>query len=241
MSKKADPVFREKDLFSPVRLFFEAQGFVCDGEVQGIDLYMEKNGLTAAAELKLSLDFRAVQQAALRQKTVDAVFLGIPFPRDLRSRAFRDKLYLLKRLGIGLICVSVKTGKVEMLIPPAQAETEVFKQRNRQMQQRIREEFAARKLRCNPGGVNHEPLMTAYREKALTVLGALEKLGGEASTRDIRSVSRIENSTSILYNDHYSWFIRADRGRYRLSEAGKDACISYKREISLLLSLPEKE
>lgn len=241
MSKKAEPVFREKDLFPPVRLFFEAQGFVCDGEVHRIDLYMEKDGLTAAAELKLSLDFRAVQQAALRQKTVDAVFLGIPFPRDVRSRAFRDKLYLLKRLGIGLICVSLRTGKVEMLIPPIETETDVFRQHNRQMQQRIREEFAARKLRCNPGGVHNEPLMTAYREKALTVLGALEKLGGEASTRDIRSVSRVENSTSILYDDHYGWFIRAGRGRYRLSETGKKACISYEREIGLLLSSPETE
>lgn len=241
MSKKADPVFREKDLFSPVRLFFEAQGFACDGEVQGIDLYMEKNGLTAAAELKLSLDFRAVQQAALRQKTVDAVFLGIPFPKEVRSRAFRDKLYLLKRLGIGLICVSLRTGKIEMLLPPIETEPDVFKQRSQQMRQRIREEFAARRLRCNPGGVHHEPLMTAYREKALSVLGALERLGGEASTRDIRSVSRVDSSTSILYDDHYGWFVRVDRGRYRLSPIGKDACISYEREIGLLLSCPETE
>ena len=32
----------EKDLFNPIKGYFEKQGFVCDGEVEGIDLYMEK-------------------------------------------------------------------------------------------------------------------------------------------------------------------------------------------------------
>ena len=66
----------EKDLFSPIKKHFEAQGFVCDGEVDGIDMYMEKDGVNVAVELKVSLDFRVVMQAALRQKLVPYVYIG---------------------------------------------------------------------------------------------------------------------------------------------------------------------
>ena len=98
----------EKDLYPPVRAFFEGLGYSCDGEVENMDLYMEKDGLNAAVEFKQKLDFRVVQQAALRQKVCDAVFIAVPQPGDLRSRAFRDKLYLLQRLGIGLIALPLE-------------------------------------------------------------------------------------------------------------------------------------
>ena len=32
----------EKDLFKPIKEYFESYGYTCDGEVQDIDLYMEK-------------------------------------------------------------------------------------------------------------------------------------------------------------------------------------------------------
>ena len=96
----------EKDLFLPIKAYFEAYGYTCDGEVQDIDLYMEKGDESVAVELKQELDFKAVQQAALRQKLTDTVYIGIFKPKDMGRRAFQDKLYLLKRLGIGLIVVS---------------------------------------------------------------------------------------------------------------------------------------
>ena len=32
----------EKDLFGPIKAYFEKLGYVCDGEVKDIDLYMER-------------------------------------------------------------------------------------------------------------------------------------------------------------------------------------------------------
>lgn len=49
----------------------------------------------------------------MRQKITDFVYIGIFRPKDLRSSSFRDKLYLLKRLGIGLIVVSKRSKIVE--------------------------------------------------------------------------------------------------------------------------------
>lgn len=32
----------ERDLFTPIKSFFEEQGYVCDGEVNDIDIFMQK-------------------------------------------------------------------------------------------------------------------------------------------------------------------------------------------------------
>ena len=64
----------EKDLFLPIKTYFEQFGYICDGEVNDIDLYMEKEDESVAVELKQTLDFKALQQAALRQKITDIVY-----------------------------------------------------------------------------------------------------------------------------------------------------------------------
>ena len=57
----------EKDLFEPIKEYFSALGYSCDGEVNDIDMYMQKDGESVAVELKQSIDFKAIRQAALRQ------------------------------------------------------------------------------------------------------------------------------------------------------------------------------
>ena len=105
----------EKDLFGPIKKYFENMGYTCDGEVRDIDLYMKKDGVSVAVELKITLDFKAVQQAALRQKVADDVYIGIFRPKKMNTSAFTDKLYLLKRLGIGLIIVAASTKNVTVV------------------------------------------------------------------------------------------------------------------------------
>ena len=73
----------ERDLFLPIKTYFENFGYVCDGEVKGIDLYMENGEKNVAVELKQTLDFKSVQQAALRQKITDIVYIGIFKPKDI--------------------------------------------------------------------------------------------------------------------------------------------------------------
>lgn len=233
----------EKDLFNPIKSYFEAFGYVCDGEVNDIDLYMEKSPKpgtkkvedaapeSVAVELKQSLDFKSVQQAALRQKITDHVFIGIFKPKDLYSSSFQDKLYILKRLGIGLIVVSKRSHMVEVVSSPEVSELSAYQRHNTGKKKALSAEFQKRKTKSNVGGVKGTKLITSYREEALLVLDALINLGGEASTKDIRSNSGIKNATQIMYNNYYGWFSRSDNGRYKVEEPGYQAAEEYSETI----------
>ena len=49
MEKKGSSM--EKDLFGPIKEYFKQYGYVCDGEVEDIDLYMEKEDKSVAVDL----------------------------------------------------------------------------------------------------------------------------------------------------------------------------------------------
>ena len=159
----------EKDLFHPIKTYFESYGYTCDGEVRDIDLYMEKDGQSIAVELKQTLDFKSVQQAALRQKLTDFVYIGIFMPKDLHSRSFQDKLYILKRLGIGLIVVSKRSKSIEIVSEPVVSELSTYQSRNKGKKKALSEEFQKRRTKSNTGGVHGTKLITSYREDALLV------------------------------------------------------------------------
>ncbi len=217
----------ERDLFEPIKRFFEEQGFVCDGEVRDIDLFMQKDGSSAAVELKQTLDFRSIQQAALRQKIVETVYIGIETPKNLFSRSFKDKIYLLKRLGIGLIVVSKAMRKVSVISEPVVSELSAFQTRNRKQKAALENEFANRRIKSNIGGVTGEKLMTRYREDALLVLDALMRLGGESAPKEIRRICMVEKTANILRDNHYGWFVHLRKGVYGLSPEGKKAHAEY--------------
>lgn len=225
---------QEKDLFVPIKTYFEQYGYVCDGEVNEIDLYMEKEDSSVAVELKLTLDFKSVQQAALRQKITDTVYIGIVRPRDMFSHSFKDKLYLLKRLGIGLIVVSPKTTTVEIINEPVVSELSVYQSRNKNKKKALTVEFQKRKVKSNIGGVSKTKLITGYREEALLVLDALISLGGTATTRSIRKQSGVEKTTTILYNNYYGWFCNVKKGTYSVRDTGFSALQEYKDTVEKL-------
>lgn len=224
----------EKDLFQPIKNYFSDLGYTGDGEVQDIDLYMEKDGDSIAVELKQTLDFKAVQQAALRQKVTDTVYIGIFRPRDLNTRAFQDKIYLLKRLGIGLIVVSKRSRVVDVVSDPIVSELSAYQQRNRGKKKALSAEFQKRRTKSNIGGVHQTKLITGYREDALLVLDALMELQGEGSSRQVRAISGVPKTTAILYHNHYGWFDHSGKGVYRVTEAGLAALEEFEDVIRQL-------
>lgn len=213
----------EKDLFQPIKSYFEEQGYSCDGEVNDIDLYLEKGEESIAIELKETLNFKVVQQAALRQKLTDIVYIGIFKPKDLGTSAFKDKIYLLKRLGIGLIVVSKRSHNVEIVSDPIVSELSSFQRRNKGKREALASEFRKRRVRKNTGGVHGSRVITGYREEALLILDAMLELGGEASTKQIRELSGIKKTTPILYNNYYGWFQNVKKGTYKVTETGYQA------------------
>lgn len=224
----------ERDLFLPIKTYFENFGYVCDGEVKGIDLYMENGEKNVAVELKQTLDFKSVQQAALRQKITDIVYIGIFKPKDLYSSAFKDKLYLLKRLGIGLIVVTKRGQMVEIVSEPIVTELSSFQKRNVGKRKALSEEFHKRKTKNNIGGVNGTKLITGYREDALLVLDALIALAGEGSSRKVREVSGVANATRIMYQNYYGWFCNVSTGYYKVTETGRNALEEFSGVIAAL-------
>lgn len=224
----------EKDLFGPIREYFEGFGYLCDGEVGDIDLYMEKGDETVAVELKETLDFKAVKQAALRQKVADTVFIGIFRPSNMGSSSFKDSLYLLKRLGIGLIVVSPKSGLMEIVSEPVVSELPKYKNSNKDKKGVIASEFQRRRIKNNTGGVTHAKVMTGYREDTLIVLNALNTLGGQAKAKEIRALSNIEKARDILYANYYGWFERLDTGTYGIRAEGYAALKEYAEIIKAL-------
>ena len=226
----------ERDLFEPIKEYFEELGYTIDGEVGGIDMYMEKDDMTAAVELKKTLNFRVVQQAALRQKVCDAVFIGICCPKSMRSASFRDRLYLLKRLGIGLLVVSEKSGSVSLVSEPVVSELSAFQTRSSARREAIHKEFCTRKAKNNVGGVTRTKLITGYREDALLVLNALCELGGEALVSQIRTLSGVDKAASILRLNHYHWFAKGSKkGTYSLTEAAYDALEEFEDVLKKLM------
>ncbi len=224
----------EKDLFKPIKKYFETEGYVCDGEVKDIDMYMEKGSENLAVELKVSLDFKVVQQAALRQKVADTVYIGTFRPKNMNSTAFKDKLYLLKRLGIGLILVTKTTGAVNIVSEPVVSELSTFQTRSKRKRKEISKEFKNRKTKSNVGGVNKAKLITSYRESSLLVLDGLCSLGGEASGKAVKEASGIAGSTRIMYDNYYGWFEALGKGIYKISESGYDALEEFENVLGKL-------
>ena len=224
----------EKDLFIPIKSYFEQYGYIADGEVNDIDLYMEKGGESIAVELKQTLDFKAVQQAALRQKITDSVFIGIFRPGDINSGSFKDKLYLLKRLGIGLIVVSKRTRQIEIVSEPVVTELSEYQRRNKSKKKALSSEFQKRRVKNNIGGVHGEKLVTSYREDALLVLDTLAELGGEAPSRKVNELSGIKRGTTIMRNNYYGWFEKVAKGVYRIRQEGYDALEEFEDAIYTL-------
>ena len=222
----------EKELFNPIKKYFEGLGFTVDGEVDGIDMYMERGGEKAAVELKQTLDFRVFQQAALRQKVLDTVYVGTFMPKNARSTSFNDKVYLLKRLGIGLICVSKRSKMVQIVSEPVESPVENFQKRNRIKGDRISNEFKKRRTKGNTGGVTHEKLITSYREDALLVLDALAELGGTGKSSEVTKISGITRSTAIMSKNYYGWFKHGDgKGVYGVTDAGYNALEEFEETV----------
>ena len=228
----------ERDLFAPIKSFFEEQGYVCDGEVNDIDIFMQKDEDSVAVELKQTLDFRAIQQAALRQKIVETVYIGTFMPKDRGSSSFRDKLYLLKRLGIGLIAVSKRSGEVTVLSEPVVSELKGFQARNKRKKKALESEFKKRRIKSNTGGVTGVKLLTRYREDALLVLNALLVLGGEGAPKDVKRLSFIDKSANILRDNHYGWFSHVRNGVYSITDQGYQALDEYEEVINQLKATP---
>ena len=207
----------ETTLYAPVKRFLEGLGFTVKGEVRGADVVAVRGDeppLLVIAELKLSLSFELILQAVDRLRTADEVWLAVPATRRGRDRDRRAQR-LCRLLGVGLLAVTLRTGHVEIL-----AEAGPYAPRpDRHKRRLMLREFARRAGDPTAGGSTRRPVMTAYRQQALTVAAALAQ--GTKRPRDLRPAA--PDAGTILYRNVYGWFESVARGVYALTPAGREA------------------
>ena len=156
----------ETALYAPVKQFLGARGYEVKGEVCGCDVVgVRTNAPTSVAvvEMKLGLTLDLVLQGVDRMALADEVWLAVA--ATARGRV-RDKraVRLCRLLGFGLLVVDADRGRVAVLAEPAPYRPH----KSRKQRQRVVREHQDRHGDPMPGGSTRLPVMTAYRQRALT-------------------------------------------------------------------------
>lgn len=231
--------FLEEDMYEHISTYFLDLGYVVHGEVKSCDMTATKGDRLIVFEFKKSLSLELLIQGVKRQKISDLTYLCVPRPLKFSYNSkFKDILYLLKRLQLGLIFVDMnkeRSGSIEIILDPTLFDMAQSKKYHKKKREGLLKEISLRKTSINKGGSTRKKLMTAYREDSLRLLHlAFDK--EFISPKDGVSIG-ILKSQSILRNNYYNWFTKLDRGKYSLSDEGKSAYISYKDVIDTLSNL----
>ena len=203
-------------LYAPVKAFLEGLGYVCKGEIAHCDVVALSSGeppVVVIVELKMQFNLELVLQAVDRARAGDEIWLAARMRAKGREsdRRFRD---LCRRLGFGMLGVR-DDGGVELILSPVAPSP----RRDAKRRSRLIEEHRRRNGDPHPGGGARAPIMTAYRQRALSCAAALA--GGPKRPRDLRPA--VPDAGPILLNNVYGWFIPVSRGVYELTETGRSA------------------
>ena len=207
----------ETALYPTVKRFLEAAGLTVKGEVAGCDIVAVREGDPAEltiVEMKLGFSLELLLQAVDRARAADAVWLAVPATRRGRDRD--PRVHRLCRLvGFGLMAVDIARDRVEVLAEPGPYRPRPDLRRRG----RLLAEHAKRIGDPSPGGSTRQPIMTAYRQRALACAAALRS--GPGRPRDLRPLA--PDAGAILKRNVYGWFVRSERGVYQLTGLGESA------------------
>ncbi|HYE83364.1 MAG TPA: DUF2161 family putative PD-(D/E)XK-type phosphodiesterase [Clostridia bacterium] len=242
MSSKKKKDFHEEDMYKPIYDYLSGLGYTVRSEVSHCDIAAAKDDQLLIVEMKKSLNLDLILQATLRQKLADMVYVAVPKPgRDLFSKRWSDLCYLLKRLQLGLIYVSIKEdcSFAEVAFEPVAFDMGKTKKKNKKKQEKLIEEFEARHGDFNVGGSTGKKLVTAYKEQAIHIACCLLK-NGPLSTRTLRKLGTDEKKTfDIVYQNHYGWFENISKGVYDLSADGREEIGRYPQLVEYYTKLIE--
>jgi hypothetical protein len=226
----AKPV-RETDLYAPIKLMLEGQGYEVKGEVGAADVVAHRDGEDSViVELKTGFSLSLFHQAIARQGLTDAVYVAAPRGSGrMFLRSLKNNLALCRRLGLGLITVRLADGFVEVHTDPAPYRPRPSKVKKA----RLLREFARRVGDPNDGGATRRGLVTAYRQDALRCLLVLAE-DGPTKAAKVAEVTGVAMARRLLADDHYGWFERVRTGIYALTPKGRQALTDYAGELANL-------
>lgn len=236
-------IYREEDLYDPVRRFFIEAGYSVRGEVAHCDVVAAKGTDMIAVEMKLTLNLTVIVQATQRQRLCPEVWVAIPRPpRSMRSRQWQHKLHLLRRLELGLLLVNLDRPDqpAEALLLPQLLDRRTVLRRNQRRYEQMKREFFGRHGDRNKGGSARGPRMTRYREQCLLVAALLQPLQ-TASASQLREEGAPPQTWRILYDNHSGWFSRLGKGLYGLTAEGLHALETHHELVQLLCTANKPE
>ena len=221
---------KESDLYMPVKRFLESQDYEVKGEVEDCDVVAVRGKeAPVIVELKLSLNLNVILQAVERLSLAPKVYIGIPKQCKILKRRRRHIIKLLRMLGLGLVVIDpdLEIGSVEALLDPGEYRPRKSKQRR----ERLLKEFANRVGDPNLGGTGkRKGIMTAYRQRALSIAQFLQEHGPTKASHISRTLRELK-ARDILYRNVYGWFDRVSRGVYELSLRGKQEISLWREDV----------
>lgn len=234
----ASSSIRETDLYAPIKLMLEGQGYSVKGEIGAADIVACRGDEDPLiVELKTSFSLSLFHQAVARQSLTDKVYIAVP---RKRGTAFRKSLKantsLCRRLGVGLVTVRLADGAVEIHADP----TPYKPRKSKRKRENLLKEFGKRIGDPNKGGATRTKLVTAYRQDALRCALVLQSNGATKAIHVSRS-SGIERARRIMADNHYGWFERIKTGFYTLTRAGGEALSDYGDTIELIRQKIEQD
>lgn len=222
--------YLEEDLYKPIYDYLSGLGYTVRSEVNHCDIAAVKGEELLIVEMKKALNLDVILQAVLRQKLADAVYIAVPKPgKGLFSKRWQNLGYMLKRLQLGLMVVSLKEdcSFVEVVFEPAVFDMIKSKNKSKKKKQELIKEFASRYGDFNTGGSTRKKLVTAYREMAIHIACCLMKYG-QLKPRELRQLGTDEKKTTIiLERNHYGWFENISKGLYAINEKGRQEVMEY--------------
>lgn len=219
----------ETDLYPPVRDLLTAQGYLAQAEVRQCDVVAVRGDELVVVELKLRLSLEALTQAARRQAFADRVYIAIPRPRDLRAwrASSRERLFLVRRLELGLLLVSERAHTRERV--KVEVEPAIFDRvRSGRERAAVFREVRARAGDFNTGGSVRRRILRGHRETAVYIACCLEALGA-ATVHDLQKLGTGTSTWSVLNASGRieRWFVEGPTGAWKLSPRGQRGLADY--------------
>lgn len=227
---------RETALYGPIKRFFEDQGFVVRGEVNGCDLTAVRQQNLILVEMKSRFNLTLVLQGIDRQQLGDTVYLAVNHAYCRRPpRRWRTIQRLCRQLGLGLLTVNLEQipAAVELIVDPQPTDM----RRNPRKRRSVLREFHHRSGDHNVGGSTRQPIVTVYRQHALLIARFLSE-HQPVTVAQVRAATGIQRSGKILQQNHYRWFERVRHGTYSLTAAGTQALQAYAHVLEGLIDAP---
>ncbi len=215
----------ESELYAPVKTLFENMGYQVNAEVKDCDVTAVNGDELIIVELKKNLSVTLLAQGLKRQKSGAVTYVAIPKPKRYSPKTFRDTLYVIKKLELGLIFVTLigTHSYAEIIYEP-----QPFKpvKQNKVMMRKIMNEIDGRSIDTNTGGVTGRKIATAYTEKCINIACILD-MYGELSPKEVRSYGGDEKCGMIMRMNVYGWFDHVKKGVYAINKAGRKALLEY--------------